>query len=134
MKILVIDTDGRIAAALCAIDAELVCFSDEIQALNAAEQQPQMIILSYTMRGKQTPDYIRLLIAAAPRSSLVVIGDNVHEDDVFCCLLSGAKGFQELQQLPNYSDKLVRVVMQGEAWVSRKMVARLLDAIRIISS
>lgn len=130
MKILVIDNAGQISAALCAKKTELICFSDEIQALNAAEQQPELIILNYAVQREQTPDYIRLLIAASPVSNLVVVGDNVHEDDVFRCLLSGAKGFQELQQLPHYSDKLVRVVMQGEAWVSRKMVARLLDEIR----
>lgn len=130
MKILVIDTGGQIAAALGTIEAELVCFSDEIQALNAAEQQPELIVLNYTIRGEQTPDYIRLLLAASLKSNLLVVGDKVHEDDVFRCLLSGAKGFQDLQRLAQYSEKLVRVVMQGEAWVTRKMVARLLDAIQ----
>lgn len=131
MKILVIDNAGLIAACLAAVDADLVCHDDEIQALNAAEQQqPALVLLSYDVRSDQTPDYIRLLLDVAPAASLVVVGKQADEDQVLCCLLAGAKGYQALQQLQYYSVKLVNAVMDGEAWVSRKLVARLLKVLR----
>lgn len=131
MKILVIDNAGLITACLAAVDADLVCHDDEIQALNAAElQQPALVILSYAVRSHQTPDFIRLLLDVAPATSLVVVGDQMEENDVLRCLSAGAKGYQTLSQLPHYSIKLVNAVMDGEAWVSRKLVARLLEVLR----
>lgn len=131
MKILVIDNAGQIAACLAAIDAELVCFSDEIQALNdAGQQQPELILLDYGLRGEQTPEYIRLLLEAARTAKLVVISNELDEDRIICCLMAGANGYQDCRQLPDYAGRLVSAVVHGEAWLSRKMVVHLLEAIR----
>jgi len=129
MKILVIDNAEQLNA-LFDSNAEVAYFSDEIQALNAAEQyQPELIFLNYLVRGEQTPEYIQLLLEVAGDSKLVVIGSDTSEDEIFRCLLTGAKGYQDKQQLPHYINKLIQVVAQGEAWISRKMVARVLDTI-----
>lgn len=130
MKILVIDNTGQISANLFAQDTDVAFYCDEILGFNAAEQQPELILLNYALRSEKTPDYIRLLTAAAPTASLIVIGENTHEDDIFRCLLAGAKGHQESQSLPHYLVKLIKVVSQGEAWISRSMVTKLLDTIR----
>jgi len=130
MKILVIDNAEIIASKLFATDVEVVFHTDEILGLKAAEQHPQLILLNFLLRSEQTPDYIRLLLAAAPAASLVVVGENIVEDDIFRCLLAGGKGYQEAESLPIYLHKMIRVMSQGEAWVSRKMVIKLLDAIR----
>ncbi|QPK63150.1 response regulator transcription factor [Methylomonas sp. LL1] len=131
MKILVIDDTGQIATILVAIEAEVVCITDEIRALNVAQQQqPELILLDYGLLGGQTPDYIRLLLAATARSNLVVIGEEMSEEQIFRCLLAGAKGYQEGRQLSDYIGRLIPAVTQGEAWLSRRMVAHLLDAIR----
>ena len=130
MKILVIDNAGQLASFFLGIDAELNYFADEIKALNAAEKQkPELIFLNYVVRGWQTPEYIQLLLEVSAATKVVVIGNNTSEDDVFRCLLTGAKGYQETGQLSHYIDKLVHVVAQGEAWISRKMVARAFQAI-----
>ena len=129
MKILVIDNTEQLAA-LFDFNIDVVYFSDEIQALNAAEQcQPEMIFLNYLIRGEQTPEYIQLLLGVARASKLVVIGNDTSEEEIFRCLLTGAKGYQDKQQLPDYINKLIQVVAEGEAWISRKMVARVLDTI-----
>lgn len=131
MKILVIDNTGQIPACLADVEAELNCHADEIQAFNALEQlQPELIFLSYALRGEQTHDYIRLLVKTLPTASLIVVGEQTAQECVLQCLLCGAKGFQELQDLRYYSVRLVQAISRGEAWVSRRMVAALLDAIR----
>jgi len=129
MKILVIDNTEQLGA-LFGSNTNVTYLSDEIQALNAAEQyQPELIFLNYVVRGEQTPEYIQLLLDVACDSKLVVIGSDTSEDQIFRCLLTGAKGYQDKKQLPNYVNKLIQVVAQGEAWISRKMVARVLDTI-----
>lgn len=130
MKIFVIDDSEQLAPFFLGIDADISYFSDEIKALNAVEtQKPDLIFLNYAMRGGQTPEYIQLLLEETATTKVVVIGNKTSEDEVFRCLLTGAKGYQEKKQLSRYIDKLVHVVAQGEAWISRKMVARAVQSI-----
>ncbi|MGR8930407.1 MAG: hypothetical protein ACU836_07180 [Gammaproteobacteria bacterium] len=131
MKILVIDNAERLAPLFSGVDAQVTYVADEIQALNAVEQQqPELIFLDYAVVGDQTPEYIYFLLQAADAARLVVVGSHNTEDDIFCCLLKGANGYQDRQLLPNYLEKLIRVVSLGEAWISRKMASRVLEAIR----
>ncbi len=131
MKIQVIDNSGLIATCLTEVDTELVCSTDEVQALNTMEQcQPGLVFLNYAVRGEKTPEYIRVLLNAAPTASVVVIAEQLAEENVLQCLISGAKGFQVLELLPQYQLRLVQAIGNGEAWVSRIMVAKLLDRLR----
>lgn len=131
MKIQVIDNSGLITTCLTDINTELVCSADEIQALNTVEQfQPSLVLLNFAVRGEKTPEYIRLLLNAAPSTSVVVIAEQLAEESVLECLISGAKGFQLLELLPQYHARLVQAINNGEAWVSRIMVAKLLDRLR----
>ncbi len=132
MKIFVIDNAGDISANMFTNTASVVFFSDEVLALNAVEeQQVQLILLNYAMQNELTVDYIRSLVTAAPAASLVVVGHGNSEQDVFRCLLAGAKGYQEIQTLAVYMDRLISAIDRSEAWVSRRMVTKLLDAIRL---
>lgn len=131
MKILVIENAGRIAACLSNLEVELACHIDETQALKAAEEfGPELVFLGYGLLADQTPDYIRSFANALPTASLIVVGENASDESVLRCLLAGAKGYQELQSLPHYNARLIQAIGRGEAWVSRKMVASLLDAVR----
>lgn len=131
MKIQVIDNSGLITTCLTDINTDLVCSEDEIQALNTAEQfQPSLVLLNFAVRGEKTPEYIRLLLNAAPSTSVVVIAEQLAEESVLECLISGAKGFQLLELLPQYHARLVQAINNREAWVSRIMVAKLLDRLR----
>lgn len=130
MKILVIDTADQMASCLTSVNAEITCLLDEIQSLNAAEKmQPSLILLNYAVQDRKTPDYVRLLLEVSPKAKLVVLGDNITEDVIIHCVLSGAKGYQELKQFSLYCERLVRAVIDGEAWLSRKLVAKLIERI-----
>jgi len=133
MKILVVDNADQIAACLVAVDAEIACHIDEIQALNVAEQfQPDLILLNYAVQGTKSAEYVRLLLDAAPQANVVVLAEIIAEEVLIRCVLSGAKGFQELKQFPQYCDRLVRAISEGEAWLSRKLVAKLIDSVRLL--
>jgi DNA-binding NarL/FixJ family response regulator len=131
MKIHVIDNAGQILPLLFADGDDVTFYSDEIQALNAVEVLlPELILLNFDVRGSETAAYIDLLLSLSPMSNIVVVGDDLQDDDVLGCLLVGAKGYQDGRQLPSYIGKIVRAIEAGEAWISRRMTARLLDAIR----
>jgi DNA-binding NarL/FixJ family response regulator len=106
-------------------------FDDEIVAFNAvAETHPYIIILDYALRKSRTPDYIELLLRASPASRLVVIADKLSEAAILEVLVAGANGYAEQREMPRIGGKLLRAIWQGEAWISRTMVAKLLERLR----
>jgi DNA-binding NarL/FixJ family response regulator len=132
MKIYLIDATGQIKSQLLAKAIDVVCFSDEIQALNEVESnKPDLLLLDYALRGKKTAEYIDLLLCVSPATSIIVIGDELNDKQILECFLIGAKGYQNQSGLDQYSQKLIKVVAAGEAWISRRLTALLLDAIRI---
>lgn len=131
MKIHVIDNAGQIQPLLLMAEADVTFHTDEIQALRAVEARlPGLILLNFAVRYEETSDYIDLLLSLSPTSSVVVVGDDLGDDQVLKCLLVGAKGYQNNQQLATYIAKIVKAIAAGEAWISRRMTARLLDALR----
>ncbi|MFK5951102.1 MAG: response regulator [Methylococcales bacterium] len=108
-----------------------VCFfEDEVQALNTVEQKkPVVIILDYKLRQIETASYITLLLKANSKSKIIVIADELSDGDILACLIAGARGYQNLKQLNNYAVKMIKVINAGEAWVTRRMVAKLLDVL-----
>jgi len=127
----IIDKTGRIKLKL--LDAEAYPFlcNDEVQALNSVEKmQPSVVILNYELRKEQTLDYIKLILNASSGSKIVVIADELSEEKILDCLIAGAKGYQSFKQLDEHINKLIKVVDAGGAWVTRRMVAKLLNKIR----
>lgn len=131
MKTYIIDTTEQIKSQCASSSASFRFFDDEIQAINAVEQQtPNLILLHYDVRGKDSTRYIDLLLTISPQTNIVVIGDNLSDEQVVSCLLLGAKGYQNIADLGVYIDKMIQVISKGEAWVSRRLTSCLLNAIR----
>ena len=130
ISVQVIDNTGQIKLALVNAGASVSCYEDEVQALNAVEEsRPSVILLNYEVRKEQTADYIGLIRKANLESKIIVISDELSEEKIIKCLIAGAKGYQEAKQLEAYVDKLIKVVDAGEAWITRHMVAVLLDSL-----
>ncbi len=132
MKIHVIDNLGQIQPHFLTAEDDVSFFSDEVKAINAAESDlPGLILLGYALRGTETAAFIDLLLSLCPLASIVLVGEDLSDQQVLGCLLVGAKGYLNSRDLPDYIDKLVKVIAIGEAWITRRMTARLLEAIRL---
>lgn len=131
INVYVIDNTEQIKPALFNATATVSLYTDELQAFNAIEQhQPAVILLNYAMRKEESVEYIELLLNASPKSKIVLIANELREDEIISCLIAGAIGHQNLQQLATFADKLIHAVVSGEAWITRHMVAKLLDSLR----
>jgi len=101
---------------------------DEVQALNTIEEtKPSVVLVDYALRKKETDDYIKLLLAASKDSKIIIIANELTDDEILSCLIAGAMGYQNKAQLNDYVVKMITVINAGEAWVSRQMVAKLLN-------
>lgn len=127
----IIDNTDKIKQFVSSKDNNITLHENEVKALNTVEtMQPTVILLNYDFRKEEIADYIRLILKTSPNSKIVIIANKLAEKKIINCLLAGAKGYQEIEQLERYSNKLVSVIAKGEAWITRRMVSSLLDAIR----
>ncbi len=130
INVQVIGNTEKIRQTVAGDEMCLSCLEDEVQALNAAEKaRPSIILLDYNLRKAETDDYIGLLLNVSADSKIIVIVDGVNEEQIFACLVAGAKGYQNINRLNEYAIKMIKVVDAGEAWVARRMVAKLLNAL-----
>jgi len=129
INVYIIDNLNEIGLNLAG--ANTVCFDDEIKALNAIEQvQPSVVLINHGLLKEETTEYIKVIAAISPNSNIVIIGDGLGDANILSCLIAGAKGYQELGQINEYAERLIKVVDAGEAWITRRMVSTLLDALR----
>jgi len=106
-------------------------FDDEIKALNAVEEsQLSVVLINYAQLKEGTVEYLKVITVISPSSNTVVIGDGLDDLGILSCLVAGAKGYQSLEQLNKYAERLIKVVDAGEVWITRRMVSTLLDALR----
>ena len=131
IDVVIIDKSDQIKFETSKVKANIQTFSDEVKGLNVIEEgSSAVVLLHYNVREEQTAEYIRLILKMCSQSKVVVVADELSEECVLNCLLAGAQGYQQLDQLGGYADRLVTVIDAGEAWISRRMTATLLDALR----
>lgn len=131
IDVLIIDKTNQIKSALSAVGIVAENFDNEVKALNAAENRVSpIILLNFNVMQEQTGEYISLLLKASLNSKIVVIAEELGEKDVLSCLLDGAMGYQQLNQLSDYAERLVVAMEAGEVWITRRMTATLLDSLR----
>ena len=132
INVLIIDNSEQLKLALSDTAAKMSPYIDEVQALNAVEKkQPSVVMLNYAVRKEETAEYIKLILDVSADCKIVVVADELSQEKILKCLIAGAKGYQEIKQLEFYAEKLIKVIDAGEAWITRRMVAILLDNLRL---
>ena len=132
INVLIIDNSEQIKLDSSGSVANIALYKDEVQALNIVEKkQSPVVLLNYAVRKDETAEYIELILNASIDCKIVVIADELSQEKILNCLTAGAKGYQEIKQLDFYADKIIKVLDAGEAWITRCMVAILLDSLRI---
>jgi len=131
MDVLIIDKDNVIAPAIHEETVMLSVFYDEIQALNAVEtMRPEIIVLNYAIQKNRTAEFISVLFQTSEHSKIILVAENLTDEEVLECLIAGAKGYLQIHEVKNFINKLLCAVNAGEAWITRRMVAKLLDKLR----
>lgn len=131
MDVLIIDKDNEIAPAIHEGTVMLSVFYDEIQALNAVEtMRPEIIVLNYAIQKSRTAEFISVLFQTSEHSKIILVAENLADEEVLECLIAGAKGYLQIHEVKKFINKLLCAVNAGEAWITRRMVAKLLDKLR----
>jgi len=131
IDILIIDREEQIKPGLSAAQMNIQFVSDEVKALNEVEKYSSVVVLLHVnMMQEKTAEYIEVLSKANSNSAIAIIADELSDEEIVKCLLAGAKGYQQQGQLMEYASRLVNAMNEGEAWITRRMTATLLNSLR----
>jgi DNA-binding NarL/FixJ family response regulator len=127
MDIVIIDHQETLARLITADRLTVRFFDDPVAAYLFIEtSRPAIVFVSFELLKNDAFRYIEYLYRLIPDSPIILTAGQLEDDKILDCLASGARGYLEINEAEKFIDKLIGVVLNGEAWVSRRLVAKLL--------
>jgi DNA-binding NarL/FixJ family response regulator len=99
-----------------------------LEAITSTGQlRPRILLLDLALARAQRIPLIPALRQKSPQTKVILLTDGASETRTLEALAHGARGYLDKAVLTTFLPRAVRVVDAGEAWVSRQMVARIMD-------
>ena len=92
-----------------------------------AQLRPRILLLDLALARAQRMPLIPALRQKSPQTKVILLTDGASEARTLEALSHGARGYLDKALLTTFLARAVRVVDAGEAWVPRKMVAKIMD-------
>ncbi|MDD1611618.1 MAG: DNA-binding response regulator [Methylococcaceae bacterium] len=128
MDIVIIDLQETLARVIQRDSLSVHFFADPLVGYQFIEtSRPAIIFIGFDMLKNGTPRYISYLYKLAPESPIILSASQLDDDNILDCLAVGARGYLELNEAERFINKLINAVLNGEAWISRRLVAKLLQ-------
>jgi DNA-binding NarL/FixJ family response regulator len=128
MDIVIIDQQETLAHLLPADRLTVRFFDDPLAAFQFLEtSKPAIVFVGFELLKSDAFRYIEYLYRIIPDSPIILTAGKLEDDKILGCLERGARGYLEINEAEKFIEKLISVVLNGEAWVSRQLVAKLLQ-------
>ncbi len=103
-------------------------------AVEAAKQmQPDLVLMDLTMPEMTGLEALRAIRAEAPDAQVVILTVSDEDKDLFEAIQSGARGYLLKSLNANEFLEILEGLKRGEAAISRKTAARLMDGFAALS-
>jgi len=97
------------------------------ETIETAVHQPHILLLDLKMTQANEAATLPLLRTKSPRTQIILLTGQASDARVLAGISQGARGYLDAKLLRRFLVKAVRAVAAGESWVSRAMVAKLID-------
>jgi DNA-binding NarL/FixJ family response regulator len=99
-----------------------------LEALSATTKlKPRILLLGLNLLQRKKIALLCALRQKSPRTKVILLTHHTPETRILEALSYGARDYLEEKVLSAFLAKAVRCVDAGEAWVPRKMVARIIE-------
>lgn len=99
-----------------------------LEAILAAERlKPHILLLNLNLFRGKGDNLLRALRRKSPRTKMILLTRRASQTLILEALCHGALGYLKEKAIKTFLPKAVRQVKAGEAWVPRKMVAKIVD-------
>ncbi|MFC4312737.1 response regulator transcription factor [Steroidobacter flavus] len=92
-----------------------------------ARLQPQLLLLDLRLARAVRPQDISLLSKASPATRIIVLADACNEDVEVALFRAGVRGVCPLHVSDDLLLRVTNAVLQGELWIRRALVPKLLE-------
>jgi len=92
-----------------------------------AKLKPHILLLNFNLLKKKGTPLLQTLRLKSPRTQVILLTRRSPETTILEALSYGVRGYLRDGLIPTFLPKMVRAVNNGEAWVPRKMVSKILD-------
>ena len=93
----------------------------------AAKLKPRILLFHLNLFKGKKINLLRALRQKSPKTKVILITLRTPENQILDALTHGARGYIQEKDISTFLPKAVRLVDAGEAWVPRKMVAKIID-------
>jgi len=98
-----------------------------LEAIAVAKLRPRILLLDVHMAAGNGVALLRILRQKSPRTKVILLTHRASQARILDVLAHGARGYLDKKAFRTFLPKAVRLVDAGQAWVPRKMVAKILD-------
>lgn len=88
---------------------------------------PPVLVLDFSMRGFQRLESLRMIRALSPTTGTILLIESPDDDSALRALKEGARGYCARTTEPGLVVRAIQLVRQGEIWVGRKVMLRLIE-------
>lgn len=96
--------------------------------------RPRIVLLDFDLARSAGHSLIPALRHKSPRTQVILLTHGSAASRAFEALAYGARGYVDRSFARTFLARAVRVVDGGEAWVPRKMVARIIDRLAALTA
>jgi DNA-binding NarL/FixJ family response regulator len=103
------------------------------EAVVAADLKPQILLYDLKMNRKNSVPPLMLIRVKSPQTKVILLTGKASEAKIIEAISQGARGYLGPTLVRRFLVKAVQVVHRGESWVSRAMVAKIIDRLARLS-
>ncbi len=96
--------------------------------------RPKILLLDLALARAGGISLIPALRQKSPQTKVILLTDRTSEARTLEALAYGARGYLDKSMISKFLARAVRVVDAGEAWVPRKMVAKIMDRLTSLTT
>jgi DNA-binding NarL/FixJ family response regulator len=94
---------------------------------SVAKLKPHILLLNFNLLKRKRIPLLQTLRLSSPKTKVILLIRRARETTLLKALSYGIRGYLRESLLTTFLPKMVYVVNDGEAWVPRKMVSKILD-------
>ncbi len=125
---IICDICGRLEQQLMAAGVHIIGSSEHLHdALPLLEKKPRVLIMDFAEQAEVSLGLIRMINIKNEAGKILLISNFTDEELILDGVTVGAKGYLEQEACGVFLVKAIEAIALGEAWLSRKTVAALLE-------
>ena len=111
---------------------QVIAHDDDLNTavMSSENHQPNIILLDYNFLKNRSSLLVKSLCLISAKSKIIMLGSSLQESQLLECLVAGIYGYLDKKDFERFFVQAIKAVDSGEAWVSRRIVAKLIESIR----